>query len=1001
MLQRCLFLPLFLFALPLPSAPLPIVTPAKSSPNESLAAHEVRRYIYLRTGELPPIQPLTGRAGKACVFVGRKDQPETRALAGEASALEAVEALKPQEYLLKTTGANSLLIVGGDDAGVLYGGYAFAEKLGVRFYLHGDVAPDGRIAFSMPELNETGKPLFELRGIQTYHDFPEGPDWWSTDDYLAYISQLAKMRMNFLCMHCFPECRNGPEPLVWTGPTDDLDEKGNVTRSYPSFWANTLTPKEFWGYTPTKTSDFAGGASLLFAGDTYGSEVQAGMMPRPKTPQECNEVFNRAAALLHRAFAEAKALGVKTCIGTETPLTIPTEVKERLKSQGKKPEDPATVREVYSGTFARIERACPVDYYCLWTPEDWTWSGNSMKQFEETTRDIQAALEADKALGNPFKIATSGWVLGPQHDRTALDKVLPKDVPMSCINQHVGYNALELSFANVVGRPKWAIPWLENDPTLTQPQPWVGRMRYEAADAKRLGCTGLLGVLWRTKAIMQNVSALAAAAWDQSWIPASFDPSPIPPQPPSDGALGGTAASFDAPVAETGEAPVYQTVRYDTAGYYLAVPDGTYSVTLKFNEPFYSEAGKRVFGVDIQGRPVIQTLDIFAKAGKNKALDFTFKDIAVTNGALRIDFTRQVEFPCIGGIVIEGKTGGANQLAGQPFTRKINCGGGKFRDYEADPVAGSPRATAGKDRGMPMADFYADFARANFGANVAAPAGEIMASVDGLRMPKITAWVSGPGCILVNEAPWKSVKQQFEFVDGFAALRAQVGGAGNLGRFDYWLNTYRAAECMARVGCMRGELDRAAAAMKKEQEAAQKKKLAAEALALRIELAREWAQLLSLQTALTDTPGELGTIANLEMQNRRTGHLLDEHDPELVASLGAPLPAEATPSMNYNGAARIIVPTVRTQIEPGESLNLKVIVLDNQPAKAAALFWRKLGPGGFKKVNLRHIARAVYSVTLPAAKEDFEYYISAKTASGEKLVWPATAPAQNQTVVLL
>lgn len=91
---------------------------------------------------------------------------------------------------------------------------------------------------------------------------------------------------------------------------------------------------------------------------------------------------------------------------------------------------------------------------------------------------------------------------------------------------------------------------------------------------------------------------------------------------------------------------------------------------------------------------------------------------------------------------------------------------------------------------------------------------------------------------------------------------------------------------------------------------------------------------------------------------------------------------------------------MRTQIEPGESLNLNVIVLDNQPAKTAALYWRKLGRGGFKKVELRHIARAVYSVTMPAAKEDFEYYISAKTASGQKLAWPATAPAQNQTVVL-
>ena len=979
------------------AAPPPILTPAKSSPDESLAAREARRYVYLRTGELLSIRTPSGKKGEAGILVARKDQPEINALVTDAATLEAVDGLKPQEFLLKKTGANALLIAGGNDAGVLYGAYAFAEKLGVRFYLHRDVVPDGKFSFSIPDLNETGKPLFAVRGIQPFHDFPEGPDWWNTDDYLAYVSQLAKMRMNFIGLHCYPEGGVGPEPLVWIGEKADCDAAGRVSFSYPSAWANTS--KGTWGYTPEKTSDFAGGASLLFPEDDYGNEVQAGLMPRPKTAEECNELFNRTAAVMRHVFARAKALGILTCIGTETPLTIPAAVKEHLKSQGKNPENPAIARELYEGMFARIQRACPVDYYWLWTPEGWTWGGNNPKQFEETTRDIQAAIDANKALGNPFTLATSGWVLGPQYDRAALDEFLPKDMPMSCINRQVGHEPVEPAFAKIAGRPKWAIPWMENDPTLTQPQPWAGRMRYDAADARRLGCTGLLGIHWRTAAMMQNVSALAGAAWDQSWIPASYDPGPIPARAANDGALGGSVASFTEPVADTSEAPIYQNVRYDLAGYRLAAPDGTYAVTLKFNEPHYGQAGKRVFGVQIQGRQVIDTLDIFAKAGKNRALDFTFKNIVVTNGFLRIDFTRQVEFPCIAGIVIDGLTSAGNQLAGQPFSRKINCGGEKFNDYEADRVAGEP-VTAGQERAMPVADFYADFARASFGADVAAEAGAIMAGVDGVNMPKITDWMTGPGCIVINKAPWEDVKRQFDFVDNFAALRPRVLGAGNLERFDYWLNTYRAAESMARVGCARGELDRAAAAIKAEPDPARKKSLAAGALPIRVSLGRAWAQLLSFQTAATETPGELGTIANLEMQNRRTRHLLDEHDQEIVTSLGTPLPGEAAPSLEYNGAARIIVPTVRTQVEPGESLNLNVIVLDRQPAKTAVLFWRKLGRGGYKKVNLKHVARAVYSVTLPAAKEDFEYYISARTVSGEDLVWPATAPEQNQSVVL-
>ena len=111
----------------------------------------------------------------------------------------------------------------------------------------------------------------------------------------------------------------------------------------------------------------------------------------------------------------------------------------------------------------------------------------------------QAALDALNAMGKPFTLATSGWVLGPQNDRAALDKFLPKDSPMSTINRQVGHAPDEPGFANVSGRPKWVIPWLENDPNLTAPQPWAGRMRYDAADARRLGCTGLLGIHWRTQ----------------------------------------------------------------------------------------------------------------------------------------------------------------------------------------------------------------------------------------------------------------------------------------------------------------------------------------------------------------------------------------------------------------------------------------------------------------------------------------------------------------------
>jgi hypothetical protein len=586
-----------------------------------------------------------------------------------------------------------------------------------------------------------------------------------------------------------------------------------------------------------------------------------------------------------------------------------------------------------------------------------------------------------KKLGDPFTLATSGWVLGPQHDRAALDKFLPKNVPMSCINRQVGHAPVEPGFAKITGRPTWAIPWMENDPNLVAPQPWVGRMRSDAVDAKRYGCTGLLGIHWRTKQMAFNVAALADAAWDQSWAASqNSGPQRLPPGP-----IGGKCVSFKAPVVGTDESPVYQTVRYDVDGYELEVPNGNCTVTLKFNEPAYAAAGKRVFGVMLQGKDVIHQLDVFAKVGQNKTLDFTFPDVKVGDGRLHIEFLRETEHPCIAGIVVAGKN----------FTRKINCGGPAWNGYEADTAEGS-KNNKGRDRAMPVEEFYRDFARASFGANVADAAGKLFAKIDGTNLPEPSTWLKGPGGIKPNGKPWSEVKARYAFVDELAALRPQMRGAGNLERFDYWLNTYRCMAAVAELGCVRGELDALVAKLKKD------KSLAKQAVAVRVRLSRLWEKMLTYQLAATDTPGELGTIANLEQHSRLFLKFLTTHDKTIADALGAPLPDEIELSQAYIGPARLIVPTVRTQIAHGEALTVKALLLSAKLPTEVALHWRRLGEAKFTKVPLKyvplkHMVRGVYSVTLPAkaVQADLEYYVEAG-----QLRWPATAPELCQTVVV-
>ncbi|MGE5449196.1 MAG: hypothetical protein ACM3PR_12575 [Bacteroidales bacterium] len=487
--------------------PTQIILPKDPTAKESLAASEIRRYLYLRTGELAQITQSTENATSGKIIViERKGQNQVPA------------DLQEEEYYLKTVKDGKLvklIVSGGSDQAVLYAAYEFAEQLGIRFYLHGDVIPDGKVALTIPDMDVRQKPLFAIRGIQPFHDFPEGPDWWNVNDYRAVISQLPKMKMNFIGFHTYPYRARfdggGPkaEPLVWIGKEDAINADGTVKAAYPAL--HFATNDSTWGYFPVKTSDFMFGASQIFETDTYGADYMKNISPWPHTEEENLKIFNASGKMFHDAFSHARSLGVKVCVGTETPLIIPKEVKNRYLVNAETDEQ---IKEFYKGMFSRIQKTYPIDYYWLWTPESWTWQGASDTDVAKTEKDMKLAWEVLNEMGKPFQLATCGWVLGPPKDRTQFDRILPKDMPFSCINRGVGYTPVDKGFQSIKDRPKWSIPWMEDDPDLMGTQLWVGRLRKDALDSYRYGCNGLIGIHWRTHDLSPNVSALADAAWN-------------------------------------------------------------------------------------------------------------------------------------------------------------------------------------------------------------------------------------------------------------------------------------------------------------------------------------------------------------------------------------------------------------------------------------------------------------------------------------------------------
>ena len=130
-----------------------------------------------------------------------------------------------------------------------------------------------------------------------------------------------------------------------------------------------------------------------------------------------------------------------------------------------------------------------------------------------------------------------------------------------------------------------------------------------------------------------------------------YKPSSAPPE------SRGTPA-----IANTADDELYWTYRGRINGaaqdqrqliYNLPLSTGTYSVTLYFAELFWTEPGKRVFDVSVEGALRLDNFDIFAQSGgQNTAITRTFSNIGVTDGNLTIVFDPSMDYASIAAIKV-------------------------------------------------------------------------------------------------------------------------------------------------------------------------------------------------------------------------------------------------------------------------------------------------------------------------------------------------------------
>jgi hypothetical protein len=124
---------------------------------------------------------------------------------------------------------------------------------------------------------------------------------------------------------------------------------------------------------------------------------------------------------------------------------------------------------------------------------------------------------------------------------------------------------------------------------------------------------------------------------------------------PDVGAAQGWPTSTEVPVSGTYDPALYQSARYSETGrldYQFRVPNGNYTVSLKFAEIWYAGAGKRVFDIALNGTAVSPQFDIVAAAGgASKAIDLSYP-VKVTNRELAIALTARIDSPMINALEI-------------------------------------------------------------------------------------------------------------------------------------------------------------------------------------------------------------------------------------------------------------------------------------------------------------------------------------------------------------
>ena len=395
------------------------------------SSKELQRYIYQLSGEYLTIAKNANYSEQTVFVIGKIDtDPVIRTLIEKNILKNESASLGEEGYSLQKVewGNKSMIVISANTSiGCMYGVYGLLDDYyNVGFYMGGDVMPQRKHAFYLPDVNEMKTPSLYIRGFIPWTNFPQSATVYSWNDWKFIIDQAARMRMNFIHIHNY-NGQNGHNEMF-----HNFTVNGYTSRT----WMPTARSGHQWACPGFEVKNFRFGGGDLFDDYDFGS---SGTLHNESLSNE--EVSSKGISLFKKVIAYAHQRGVKIALGIDIDLILP--------EYGLSADDPLVIH-------ARIKQITTdypdLDYLVLFISEMIHHDNEKLVQWQ---RIFDAMYIQVKETAHNTRIAVSGWGL-----KKEIADQLPRDVIAAPIS---GYSD-SFEDGSIYGdREYWGCPWLERD----------------------------------------------------------------------------------------------------------------------------------------------------------------------------------------------------------------------------------------------------------------------------------------------------------------------------------------------------------------------------------------------------------------------------------------------------------------------------------------------------------------------------------------------------------